>query len=247
MKTLYAVILSLAAFAAPVAAQDEDPCALPGVLVVEDAGNDSGVQPGVGDQDFLDLQTLHMAEPADLPGKLVFTMKMRGLSQTPPGVRWAVQFTGPATPAATDEGWFVMMSTLLADDAGNVAGAPRFLYGTTGVTSVAVTGVRTYTVLGELAEGSGFDADGTITLIADKAAMGNPQPGVFLDPVFPVIRTIVTPNGNTFDQGPNGFYEVTGGSCEEEKSVLGVTVGALPPGLLAMFALAALAGLRRRR
>lgn len=242
MKSIASALLSLfaLAFAAPAVAQ-ESACVVPGILVVEDGANDAVV-----DQDFFDLQTVHIAEPVDMPGKLVFTMKMRGLSQTPPGVRWAIQFAGPATPGATDEGWFVMMSTLLADDPSNAAGAPRFLYGTTGITSVAVTGVRTYTVLGDLAEGSGFAADGTITLIADKAAIGNPHPGDFIDPIFPVIRTVVTPNGQTFDQGPNGFYEVTGGVCDdEEEKLLGVTVGALPTFVLALYGLAAL--VRRRR
>lgn len=245
MKSISSALPFVIALAAvtPAAAQ-ESACTAPGLLVVEDAGNDAVV-----DQDFFDLQTVHIAEPADMPGRLVFTMKMRGLSQTPPGVRWAIQFTGPATPTAGAEGWFVMMSTLLADDPSNVAGAPRFLYGTTGVTSVAVTGVRTYSVLGDLAEGSGFDADGTITLVADKAAIGNPHPGDFIDPIFPVIRTIVTPNGQTFDEGPNGFYEVTGGVCDgDEAKVLGITVGALSSGAgLGLLGLAALGALRRRR
>lgn len=233
-------VLALALPLGATAAGDPASCTLPGTLVMEDASDDSGVQPGTGDQDFLDLQSLSIAEPVTLPGKLVFTFKVRGLSQTPPGVRWAVQFGAP-TIAAGSEGWFVMMSTLPADDPSGT-GAPQFLYGTTGITSLVATGVRTYTVLGPL-EGSGYDADGTITLVLDKTAIGNPQPGEALDPVFPVVRTLVTPNGISFDESGNGYYEVLDPEICAGKSAL-PQGGALPAGGLLLLCVGAI--VRRR-
>lgn len=216
-------------------------CTLPGELVVEDESNDSGVQPGVGDQAFLDLQTLHMAEPESMPGTLVFTFKVRGLSQLPPGVRWAVQFATPTPPANGGEGWFVMMTTL--DDGPQ----PHFVYGTTGVQPPdAPTGIRLFSVLGDLSSGSGFKADGTITLVLEKAALGELPAGAFIENVFPIVRTLTTPGGNSFDQAPsNGFYEVIGDeACGESKSGL-LAAGALPLALLLPFAL--LARVRRWR
>jgi hypothetical protein len=241
---LLTLAAGLALLAAP-AANAQTTCTLPGELVVEDASNDSGAQPGVGDQDFLDFQTLHLAEPA--PGKLVFTFKVGALSETPPGLRWAVQFNAPEPPPDGGEGWFVMMTTLAADDPGNIQSAPRFVYGTTGVQPPdAPTGIRLFTVAGDLAEGSGFNADGTITLVLDKSAIGNLPAGGFIENIFPIVRTITTPNGNSFDQAPGtGFYELIGDEgCSSGKSgILGA--GALPMSLLLPFVLLVLP--RRRR
>ncbi len=230
-------------------AEDSTACTLPGELVVEDASNDSGVQPGVGDQDFLDFQTLHLAEPASMPGKLVFTFKVRALSQTPPGLRWAVQFAASEPPPNGEEGWFVMMTTEMnASAIPSQAGTqPNFSYGTTGVQPPdAPTGIRLFTVVGELAEGSGFNADGTITLVLEKSVIGNLPAGGFIENIFPIVRTITTPNGNSFDQAPGtGFYELIGNeSCSSGKSgILGA--GALSP--LALLVLAGLGALGLRR
>ncbi len=220
-------------------AQDNNACALPGELVVEDASNDSGAQPGVGDQDFLDFQTLHIAEPASMPGKQVFTFKVRALPQTPPGLRWAVQFATATPPPDGGEGWFVMMTT--------EEGAPQFVYGTTGVQPPdAPTGVRLFTVAGDLDDGSGFNADGTITLVLDKSAIDNPPAGSFIENIFPIVRTLTTPNGNSFDQAPGtGFYELIGNeSCASGKAGI-LSAGALPAG--ALLILAGLMGLRLRQ
>ena len=240
MRKLWLLPLSAALMVSTVLAQDNSACTLPGERVVEDESNDSGAQPGVGDQAFLDLQTLHMAEPESMPGTLVFTFKVRGLSQLPPGVRWAVLFATPTPPANGGEGWFVMMTTL--DDGPN----PHFVYGTTGVQPPdAPTGVRLFSVLGNLSSGSGFNADGTITLVLEKAVLGALPAGAFIENVFPIVRTLVTPNGNSFDQAPGtGFYEVIGDeACGESKSGL-LGAGALPLTLLLPFGLLAL---RRRR
>src|SRR5437868_5325627 len=114
---------------------------------------------------------------------LMFKMKVTDLSSVPPNSRWRIVWNSYAAqsfdPAA--EQFYAGMRT---DQNGTVT----FEYGTVATAVVGlVIGVPTETPIGAL-PGSSFSADGTITLIVPKSAVGNPQPGDLLGAV----------NGRTF-------------------------------------------------
>jgi len=114
---------------------------------------------------------------------LMFKMKVTDLSSVPPSSRWRIVWNSYAAqsydPAA--EQFYAGMRT-------DQNGAVTFEYGTVATAVVGlVIGVPTETPIGAL-PGSSFSADGTITLIVPKSAVGNPQPGDLLGAV----------NGRTF-------------------------------------------------
>ena len=155
-------------------------CTLPGVTAISDpAGDASNGQP------FHDITSVSMAEPQDMPGKLVFTIKVAGMSTVPPGWRWAVRFNAPQRPPnalyGATEDWFVSMVT--SDGA-----QPTFTYGTTGVPQGAA---RVFTTVGNLDPASNAKPDGSITLVLPKSAIGNPQPGQAITGMLGSVRATV--------------------------------------------------------
>jgi hypothetical protein len=140
-------------------------------------------------------QTLQAQAPASLAidyiaageppatSNLMFKMKVTSLASVPTNSRWRMVWNSYAAqsydPAA--EQFYVGMRT-------DQNGAATFEYGTVATAVVGlVIGVPTETPIGPL-PGSSFNADGTITLIVPKSAVGNPQPGDLLGAV----------NGRTF-------------------------------------------------
>ncbi|MDB5975595.1 MAG: hypothetical protein JWR07_2355, partial [Nevskia sp.] len=110
-----------------------------------------------------DLLTASVAEPANMPGKLVFTLKVDTLATVTPLTRWAVFFTLPGDTTA----YYVSMSTDSLK--------PTFRYGkrgSLGGVKISVLGLLTlYQDMGSLDAASGFKADGTITLVLDKSVL----------------------------------------------------------------------------
>ncbi|WP_084183403.1 protease pro-enzyme activation domain-containing protein [Nevskia soli] len=110
-----------------------------------------------------DLLTASVAEPTNMPGKLVFTLKVDTLATVTPLTRWAVFFTLPGDTTA----YYVSMST---DSL-----TPTFRYGkrgSLGGVKISALGLLTlYQDIGSLDAASGFNADGTITLVLDKSVL----------------------------------------------------------------------------
>lgn len=156
-------------------------CVLPGVQVVVDpTGDASDTQPAH------DITSVSLSEPESLAGKLVFTLKVANLSTVPPGWRWAVRFGAPLAPPSdpvigVQEDWFVSMIT--SDGV-----APSFTYGTTGVFQGAS---RVFSTRGNLDPASKMNADGTITLVLPKSAIGDPTPGQAITSIFGSVRASV--------------------------------------------------------
>lgn len=130
----------------------------------------------------LAIDWVAVAEP---PGtsNLVFKLKVTNLASVPPSSRWRVVWNSYAAqtydPAAQQ--FYVGMRT-------DQSGAVTFDYGTIATQVVGlVLGIPTETSIGPL-PGSGFNTDGTITLVIPKSAVGNPAPGDLLGAV----------NGRTF-------------------------------------------------
>jgi hypothetical protein len=128
-------------------------CTLPGLVLIHDAaGDNTGGAPGQ------DLQTVSFAEPADQPGKLVITMKVDDLTAPPPSTRWVTYYDQPDGSAQR----YVAMVT------GN--GTPSFEIGTYGRDPSDTVGL--YTPDSAPDDTSNSNADGTITIVLDKAALG---------------------------------------------------------------------------
>ena len=153
-------------------------CLLPGVQVLVDPTGDPSI-----DNPAFDITSVSMAEPQEFDGKIVFTIKVANLATVPPGWRWAIRFGAPQAPAPHPiigpmEDWFVSMVT--SDGA-----APEFTYGNTGVFQGAS---RVFVTLGDLDPASNFNADGTITMILPKSAIGNPTSGQAISSIFGSVR-----------------------------------------------------------
>ena len=130
----------------------------------------------------LAIDSIAVGEPAGTTN-LMFKMKVTSLASVPNSSRWRVVWNSYAAqaydPAA--EQFYVGMKT-------DSNGVVSFEYGTIATAVVGlVIGVPTETKIGDLS-GSSSDADGTITLIVPKSAVGNPQRGDLLGAV----------NGRTF-------------------------------------------------
>jgi hypothetical protein len=122
-----------------------------------------------------DLRRVSVAEPEDMPGKLVFTMKTAGMPFVPPAHRWYVYFS----IEGDDNEYFASM------DASQ--GLPVFNYGTRSNIPLPVVPVGSFTTLGDLDTASGYTEDGTITLVVDKATLGM-EPGMRLRGLAAAIR-----------------------------------------------------------
>ncbi len=130
----------------------------------------------------LAIDSIAVGEP---PGtsNLMFKIKVTSLANVPTNSRWRIVWNSYAAQSYDPEAeqFYVGMRT-----DGN--GTTTFEYGTVATAVVGlVIGVPTETPIGSL-PGSSFNADGTITLIVPKSAVGSPQPGDLLGAV----------NGRTF-------------------------------------------------
>ena len=130
----------------------------------------------------LAIDSISAAEPQN-SSNIVFTLKATSLANVPVSSRWRIVWDSYAAQSynSAAEQFYAGMRT---DENGVVT----FEYGTVATAVVGlVIGVPTETKIGDL-PGSSFNADGTITLVVPKSAIGNPQPGDLLGAV----------NGRTF-------------------------------------------------
>lgn len=240
MKRLMSFVAAALLLPAAVSAADGR-CTLPGELISEDASGDDQLAPtGAG---FADILSLHMAEPAGIPGMLVFTFRMTDLAVMPPDMVWMIRFSTDVPPDNGDEGYFVAMLT--RPDA-----AARFVHGT--VTNVGGTNLRAFNPAGALDSRSSFNADGTMTLVLDKSEVPGLKVGQAVFGMVPLTHRITPTDGTqpfaygfvsvggallAMDDAPDGFYEVAGSeTCSESKSLI-ASVGALAPATLLMLLL----------
>ncbi|HYL06170.1 MAG TPA: PKD domain-containing protein, partial [Thermoanaerobaculia bacterium] len=158
--------------AAVVAGIVESACALPGITLVTDPAGDQTGAPGNSE---LDIRSVSMAEPwlDSCSNQLVFTLKVSDLSVVPPQAQWTIFFS-----RANGTEYFVAM---VSNGTGNPAGV-QFVYGHT---STGTGGVRQLTTDGNADAGSGFSADGTITIVLSLSKLTfnlNPPPAMLPPP-----------------------------------------------------------------
>jgi serine protease AprX len=244
-------------------ASTEKSCAIPGLTqLTSPLGGDAtgGANLPTGQDD---LRQAWISEPADMPGKIVFTIKVTSLSFVPPAYRWYMYFTLPETKT----NYFVAM------DGSNPT--PKFIYGTRSSTADTtgdlpeVGGFGLFATLGSLDAASQYTADGTITLVLDKSLLKITD-GMQLTGVAASIRQTTNSTngiGLTVDSAAaSGPYTVVGNTCKTVVTptdpgtvvpvtptpvIGGVSVrgrfggGAIALGLLVP--MLAMGGLRRRR
>ncbi len=183
-------------FPVGIAGPMESPCSLPGVTLLTDPTGD--------EMDALaghDVQSLQIAEPyAYASNKVVFTLKMQSLATLPPDTEWPVTFNG-----ADSINYTVRMTNSPVD--GYVSGPPLFQVGPTSGTIVAADPASTYS------------ADGTITIVVPRSAIGNPSVGqqitAFLTRIAAnLVGITITPDNMPDSLAPTGTYTIVGNaSC----------------------------------
>ncbi|MGH8539749.1 MAG: PKD domain-containing protein, partial [Stenotrophobium sp.] len=150
-------------------------CTPPGVLLLtspKGSASLEGQDPQMGNGSD-DLLATYLAEPGNLSNKLVFTMQVVSLSTVPAGYRWVTYFS------AKGADYYVSMGTANGP-------SPVFTYGSHQLLPGA--GASTFQQLGTLDAASNFNANGTITLILDKAALGL-KTGDILSNISTSVRT----------------------------------------------------------
>jgi hypothetical protein len=202
----------------PIGGSNETPCTTPGITILEDPAGDLITPIGQTTNGGWDLRKLSIAEPASFaPDKLVFTLKMEPFAGgvPPENTRWPIQFL---INGGTTTGYWVDMSTYPTD--GGSSAAPVFKYGTfnpTGGTGGVYAAPNTR--VGNADPVSTFNADGTITIVVPRSAVGNPAVGANLTGFLIRVRfgtdaAAVTPDNMPDSLVPAGTYSVVGNaSC----------------------------------
>jgi serine protease AprX len=173
----------------------ERACELPGLTRVTSGAGTTGDSSSTGHDD---LRRIWVAEPGDMPGKLVITMKVDNLAPAPvASYRWYVYFN---TPARTDvEAQFVAMDTVAP---GGSSAAPAFQRGFRSTIDNPAAPVGSFTIEGTLPDSS-FNVDGTIRFVLDKAQF-NLATGDAITGIAGSIRQTSNPSngaGLTVDTG----------------------------------------------
>jgi hypothetical protein len=185
-------------------APPESACEEPGLTTVEDLPGDS--QSGVA---ALDILSVNVAEPPELEGKIVFTLKVASLEQVPPNMVWFVRFEG-IPPATGEQGHFVGMVS--------ERGTVRFVRGNFGITSAVATSVSRYVIVADIDQAnSSYNSDGTIRIVANKSDFAGMNPGVTLSGILsrtgPMTASQAPVAAGAQDDTSAGSYTLRSGPC----------------------------------
>ncbi|MFA5940114.1 MAG: PKD domain-containing protein, partial [Sinimarinibacterium sp.] len=173
---------------------NDNVCAVPGKTVATDAAEDDSAPLPTAADGQGDILSVSIAEPKDMAGKLVFTLKMRSLETLPPNVNWYVIFFDPA-----GKKWFVSMQT-------DETATPSFSYGD------YATSETLSNTLGDADPLSGYNATtGEISVVIAKNLVGNAAAGQNLTNVQAVTYQLIglsMAGGSlqTIDQSSTGSY-----------------------------------------
>ena len=173
-----------------------DACTPPGVTILTDASGDaSTLQAGH------DVLSASVAEPTSIgSGKIMFVLKMAGLSTLPPDTNWPVQFKVGATD-------YVARMTTVPPASPT---APAFQY-YTGVWNSLLLPMQ----INAADPASNYNADGTIQIVVPRSGIGNPGVGSNLTNFLVRISVFIgggfaTPDNMPDSLTPTGTYTVVG-------------------------------------
>jgi hypothetical protein len=160
--------------------------------------------PGESDPSW-DIQYLNVAEPASLgTGKIMFILKMVSLQNPAKNTTWPIVFKAP-----NGQSYWVRMSDVVTT--ANPTGAMQFAYGTGTNASALPANPGT-----PADAASGFNADGTISIVIPRSAIGSPAPGQRLTNFLVRIRVEIgtggglTPDNMPDSLSPAGTYTIFG-------------------------------------
>ncbi len=189
----------------------ESTCVTPGLTILTDPTGDELDQVAAHD-----VQSLRVSEAfVYAPSKIAFTLKMQSLATVPPNTEW------PATFTVGSVNYTVRMTTSLLD--GSDGTTPLFQVGPTGGTFAPADAA------------SNFTADGTITIVVPRSAIGNPAIGSqltgFLTRITVTTGAVnLTPDNMPDGLGPMGTYTVVGNNACAPNAAPVAILNAYPEG-----------------
>ncbi len=166
----------------------ESLCELPGITVLTDKANDVLQANNPAPTPFYDARSLAVSQPYFENGdyKLVFTLKMQSLAQQPAGALWPIRFCSPAVPdctdtnaaiSATNKYFTVQMSTMSS-------AMPVFQ-----ILQPNNTDTTRRTIAADAT--SGFNTDGTITIVVNATDIGLTAEGAGSEQLSKFLTRIV--------------------------------------------------------
>jgi hypothetical protein len=193
-------------------------CGTNGLRILEDASGDQIGAPLEGD---MDIQWVSIGEPvfADGSRKLVFKMKLANLASLTPNRMWRILWSYPDAPVAGNPSSSAFVGRYYIGMNVNAQGAATFEYGIAQTLSAVVVNASPAERLGPADPESGFNADGTITLVISADKVGGPGAGDMIGGVvarsYPVAQDITLRGDSASDVASlgNTYVLVGNGSC----------------------------------
>ena len=200
-------------------------CSAPGIRLVEDASDD---QIGGPLEPDMDIEWVAIGEPffADGSRKLVFTLKVKNLTSLKPNRMWRILWSYPDAPVPPNPSSTAFVGRYYIGMNTDSAGAATFEYGIAQNLTAVVINASPAERFGAADEGSGFNADGTITLVIPADKVGGPHAGDLIGALvarsYPVAQDITLRGDTASDVASMGnTYAVVGnGSCAPAVTVL---------------------------
>jgi hypothetical protein len=193
-------------------------CGADGLRILDDASGDQIGAPLEGD---MDIQSVSIGEPffADGSRKLVFKLKMANMVSLTPNRMWRILWSYPDAPVAPNPTSTAFVGRYYIGMNIDSAGAATFEYGIAQNLTAVVANASPAERLGAADPESGFNADGTITLVISTDKVGGPGVGDLIGAVvarsYPVAQDITLRGDSASDVASLGSaYALVGNaSC----------------------------------
>jgi hypothetical protein len=192
-------------------------CDANGLRILDDASGDQIGAPLEGD---MDIQWVSIGEPdfADGSRKLVFKMKVANLNSLTPNRMWRILWSYPDAPVAGNPTSSAFVGRYYIGMNIDSAGAATFEYGIAQTLSAVVANASPAERFGAADEGSGFNADGTITLVISADKVGAPEAGDLIGAVvarsYPVAQDVTLRGDSASDVASLGnTYALVGNAA----------------------------------
>ena len=212
-------------------------CGADGVRILDDASGDQLGAPLEGDQD---IQWVSIGEPffADGSRKLVFKLKVANLASLTPNRMWRILWSYPDAPVAPNPSSTAFVGRYYIGMNIDSAGAASFEYGIAQNLTAVVVNASPAERLGAADPESGFNADGTITMVISANKVGGPGAGDLIGALvarsYPVAQDItlrgdsasdVASMGNTYALVGNSFCGATTTCLEDDAAQFAYSSG----------------------
>ena len=163
-------------------------CELPGITVLTDPAGDVLTDANPASPAFFDVRSMSVSQPYLENGdyKLVFTLKMESLAQTPPGTLWPIRFCSPAVAACTDPNAAISDTNKYFTVQMSTMNSPLPVFQILQPNNSDTT--RT-TISADAA--SGVNADGTITIVVNATDIGLTAAGAGSEQLSKFLTRIV--------------------------------------------------------